>query len=259
MLQKSNSVRNAIVFFSVMGFSGSLVIGVVLGMRAHKDIFARHAPIMISLFGFFMFVHIAVTLFERKTGRLKDDVSKSWTVRLAYFAVFWFAIGVYALAFLGFYEIYLFAFSPGISKISSIVLVGFATLAIGSMFFLIRLKWRFVYGASEACAGVVVASQRFYTEAIVGHLNSMTPIVLAILTAGVYLVVRGADNMHQGLTKEPLDPIGQKLLKWLGRAGQGKMVQEYLNSPWNFFGQRPGGESVENIFRDKKDKDKDET
>jgi hypothetical protein len=65
------------------------------------------------------------------------------------------------------------------------------------MFFFIRLKWRFVYGVSEACAGVVVASQRFYTEAIVGHLSSAPPIVLAILTAGVYLVVRGADNMHQ--------------------------------------------------------------
>lgn len=255
MLQKSNGVRNAIRFLSMTVFSGSLVIGVVLGIRAHKDIFARHAPVMISLFGWFMFVHIAVALFERKTGRLKDDVSRSWAVRLAYFAGFWFAIGVYAFAFLGFYEIYLFAFSPGLSKISSIVLVGFATLAIGSMFFFIRLRWRFVYGVSEACAGVVVASQRFYTDAIVGHLSSATPIVLAILTAGVYLVVRGADNMHQGLTKEPLDPIGQKLLKWLGRVGEGKIVQEYLNSPWNVFGPRPSGELVEGIFRDKSDKD----
>jgi hypothetical protein len=56
------------------------------------------------------------------------------------------------------------------------------------------------------------------------------------------------------LTKEPLDPIGQKLLKWLGGVGKGKIVQEYLNSPWNVFGQRPGGEAVEKIFRDKSDK-----
>jgi uncharacterized membrane protein YfcA len=102
MLQRSNDVRNAIRFFSAIAFSGSLVIGGVLGMRAHKDFFSRHAPVMISLFGLFMFVHIAVVLFERKTGRLRDKVSKSWAVRLAYFAGFWFAIGVYAFAFPGF-------------------------------------------------------------------------------------------------------------------------------------------------------------
>lgn len=255
MLQKSNDVHNAIRFFFIMVFSSTLLVGIILGVSAHRNILSRHAPVAISLFGFFMFVHIGIALFERKTGRLQSDLSKSWAVRLALFFGFWFAIGLYAFAFLGFYEIYLFAFSPKLSKVSSILLVGFATLAIGSMFFFIRLKWRFVYGVSEACAGVVVASQRFYTDAVVGTSASTTPIVLAILTAGVYLVVRGADNMHQGLVKEPLDPIGQKILKWLADVGQGKSVQEYLNSPWNILRQQRSRDVVEKIFRDKGDTD----
>ena len=36
---------------------------------------------------------------------------------------------------------------------------------------------------------------------------------LALLTAGVYLVVRGLDNIYLGLTKEPIDPLAS----WLGR------------------------------------------
>ena len=39
--------------------------------------------------------------------------------------------------------------------------------------------------------------------------------VSAMLTAGVYLVVRGLDNVHQGLTKDPKDPIGTKLFSYL--------------------------------------------
>ena len=55
-------------------------------------------------------------------------------------------------------------------------------------------------------AGIAVAANKVVDEA-----KSLTTISaswsLAMLTAGVYLVVRGLDNMHQGISKDPLDKV----------------------------------------------------
>lgn len=105
-------------------------------------------------------------------------------------------------------------------------MVGLGTLVVGMLLFAIRLKWRCLYGASEATVGVVVASQRFYHDVVAT--NTPTPfVVLAILTAGVYLVVRGADNIHQGLVKEPLDPFGQRIIRGLDSLGQNRSWRSY--------------------------------
>jgi uncharacterized membrane protein HdeD (DUF308 family) len=123
-------------------------------------------------------------------------------------------------------KIYEFATSPAFSTEASIAVVGLGTLAVGMLLFVFRLKWRCLYGASEAVVGVIVASQRFYHDAVTT--NTPAPfLVLAILTAGVYLVVRGADNIHQGLTKEPLDPFGQQAIRWLDSFGQNRNWRTY--------------------------------
>jgi hypothetical protein len=123
-------------------------------------------------------------------------------------------------------EVYKFATSPAFSTGASVVLVGLGTLVVGMLLFAIRLKWRCLYGASEAMVGVVVASQRFYHDAVAT--DTPTPfIVLAILTAGVYLVVRGADNIHQGLTKAPFDPFGQRIIRGLDSLGQNRSWRSY--------------------------------
>jgi hypothetical protein len=41
-----------------------------------------------------------------------------------------------------------------------------------------------------------------------------TGFYLAVLTAGVYLVVRGLDNVYQGFTNSPPDPFAATLLKY---------------------------------------------
>lgn len=92
-------------------------------------------------------------------------------------------------------------------------LAGAAILAFGVMFFWIRLKLRFTYGLVEASMGVVFAVHRLSTEQQVG-LPTDTGFYLAMLTAGIYLVVRGLDNMHHGW-KEAKDPLA-KVLVWLG-------------------------------------------
>jgi hypothetical protein len=85
---------------------------------------------------------------------------------------------------------------------ASLVLYG-GTLAAAAALFYFRLRLRSVYGVTEAMAGLAVAGQRAPTEFVLGD----GTFYFAVLTAGVYLVVRGFDNIHQGLTKEPFDPL----------------------------------------------------
>lgn len=66
---------------------------------------------------------------------------------------------------------------------------------LGVAFFVFRLKFRFVYGMTEAFVGLAVAGYRATSTGTVD-----TALLLTVLTAGVYLVVRGLDNMHQAWT-----------------------------------------------------------
>jgi hypothetical protein len=72
------------------------------------------------------------------------------------------------------------------------------TLVIGIAFFVFRLFQRFLYGATEAIAGTAVAAHRISIEPGT-NLPSETGFYFAVLTAGVYLIVRGLDNIHQAL------------------------------------------------------------
>src|ERR1700682_1350931 len=80
-------------------------------------------------------------------------------------------------------------------------MVVLATAIAGAVLFAFRLHARALYGFTEAIVGLLIAGQRAAVE-------TRWPIEdlsfdLAVLTAGVYLVVRGLDNVHQGLKKEP--------------------------------------------------------
>ncbi|WP_386071336.1 hypothetical protein ACFJIW_12075 [Tahibacter sp. UC22_41] len=108
--------------------------------------------------------------------------------------------------------------SPGIVVFKAIV-VGVITLYFGGMLFLFRLRRRGIYGLTEVLSGVLIAGYRFVSD---GGMSDPA-LFLVILTAGVYLVVRGIDNIHQGLTKEPLDPLATKYCaRFLSRAESNK-------------------------------------
>lgn len=87
---------------------------------------------------------------------------------------------------------------------------GATVLALGGIFFWGRLKLRFTYGLLEAGVGVAFAVYKFSQEPKIA-LPSDNGFYFAMLTAGVYLVVRGFDNMHQGW-KEGKDPVVMYLL-----------------------------------------------
>lgn len=97
---------------------------------------------------------------------------------------------------------------PTQNKQHSTVLVSLAVLMLGACFFWARLRLRFVYGATEAGLGISFAAHRYGAESSIS-LPSETGFYFAVMTAGVYLVVRGMDNMHQAWIeqKDPLTRI----------------------------------------------------
>lgn len=82
----------------------------------------------------------------------------------------------------------------------------------GALLFWFRLRYRFIYGLSEVLVGLGVAGYHAYRAADSVSMWDAN-VYLAILTAGIYLVVRGADNMHTGLTKEPVDPLAARIFR----------------------------------------------
>ncbi|HEY8880853.1 MAG TPA: hypothetical protein VIN03_25000 [Roseateles sp.] len=102
--------------------------------------------------------------------------------------------------------------SPTSGRPQMIVLTAIVTLGFGAALFFFRLRYKSTYGFSEAMVGVVVAVHRVTTDTSATVLSNAS-VYLAVLTAGIYLVVRGFDNIHQGLTKDPKDPIASLVLK----------------------------------------------
>lgn len=104
-------------------------------------------------------------------------------------------------------------------EISSILATATVTLLIGSGLFYFRLKARCIYGLTEAMVGLSIAGYKFVEIGSAQALRDPNFFVV-ILTAGVYLVVRGFDNIHQGLTKEPVDKLAMKVLIWWKSLGR---------------------------------------
>lgn len=95
---------------------------------------------------------------------------------------------------------------PGLS--ASIV------FGVGFTLFFVRRKLRSMYGTVEVMVGVLVALMQSLDVVSTGH-----PIDgrfwLALMTAGAYLVVRGLDNLEQGLTATPKDPVARVIRRFL--------------------------------------------
>lgn len=70
--------------------------------------------------------------------------------------------------------------------------------AAGVALFVMRLRLRLLYGFSEVGVGLAVAAWRGYSESAAG-VPSSPEFYVAILTASIYLIVRGLDNVHQAL------------------------------------------------------------
>lgn len=114
--------------------------------------------------------------------------------------------------------------SPSTNQVDFVWFAAFAVLATGTTLYLVRLRLRFAYGLTEAVVGVALAVFRFLPDLFLNR--SDLGLYVALLSASVYLVVRGADNMHQAW-KEKSDPTVRLLL----RMGQPKTDGNYRAPP----------------------------
>ncbi|WP_165067555.1 hypothetical protein [Paludisphaera rhizosphaerae] len=73
---------------------------------------------------------------------------------------------------------------------------------IGGAFYLFRKKAKVVYGMTEVAAGIYAATSRIFSDAMERN-YSRGDIYLILLTAGVYLIVRGYSNIEEGLRAGP--------------------------------------------------------
>jgi len=101
--------------------------------------------------------------------------------------------------------------SPGLTRTQAVAVGVAGTLVLGSILFYFRLRLRATYGLTEAMVGLTVAGYRVHTDLGTPNLDHNS-FYLTMLTAGVYLVVRGFDNIDQGLHKDPKDPVATRLL-----------------------------------------------
>jgi hypothetical protein len=101
------------------------------------------------------------------------------------------------------------------------------SLVLGLILYALRYFVRAFYGLTEAVVGVVIAYTRFAPPPPAAATPGASPIdhnstafYLALLTAALYLMVRGFDNIHQGLTKDPKDKFSLYVLGRIARHGQ---------------------------------------
>ena len=79
----------------------------------------------------------------------------------------------------------------------------------GVSLFYFRKRYRLSYGISECALGLIIGVEKT-TEQNIDNFASYD-FYLVILTASLFLVVRGFDNIYHALTKEPLNPFLEKI------------------------------------------------
>ena len=86
-----------------------------------------------------------------------------------------------------------------------VALIGVVVVSLGYALFLFRLHIRFFFGLTEAVTGLFIALRNIPENADPVLWNSQ--IFIVILTAGIFLIVRGFDNMFTGLKSESRDSL----------------------------------------------------
>lgn len=165
-----------------------------------------------TIFGIFIVIVLILIIGTIRNGFIKPTWKGIFLgVPIIVVLLIFMGISNYAF-FVVIKDIFFWLKSPSISKTSAVILTALLTLGVGSILFYFRLRMRAIYGLTEAAIGIVVAGNRAITQ--IDQFTS-SDFYLAILTASVYLIVRGFDNIHQGLTKEPIDQYGTRLFTFL--------------------------------------------
>ena len=112
--------------------------------------------------------------------------------------------------------VYAWLSNPAINRGDASAVVAVLVCLLGVTLFWFRLHMRACYGAVEVLVGIYVALSQVQATAP-GVAITERSVLLALLTAGVYLVVRGLDNVHQGCTGSKPDRIALLLMRFFTR------------------------------------------
>jgi hypothetical protein len=190
---KSEHLPSELIFGSAMAYA--------LFTRTVADMKESALPALVALVAMYLIAGLLSLLWMFWKRRMPA----LWDVVYWGFGPSIFAVG-YVLAMYGFFAIafdvwtWLKEFWAGLNPLANqtqfMGVTGLMTVIVGGLFFRFRLKQRFLYGLTETCVGVGVGMHRVTLEQWSGAPKN-TGFYLALLTAGIYLVVRGLDNMHQ--------------------------------------------------------------
>ena len=145
-------------------------------------------------------------IFYYKFIKSKINIITSDVIRNLYFAIYfalfgplYYSIGVFLT------DLPKFKSQIDISSDLLIPLTVLVMLIIGLAIFYFRQHYKCIYGMTEVTVGVVIAANKIAPTKDFANLSS--EFYLALLTASLFLIVRGFDNIYLGLTKEPTDRL----------------------------------------------------
>ncbi|MBN5028134.1 hypothetical protein JY419_01680 [Stenotrophomonas maltophilia] len=133
---------------------------------------------------------------DKKTSGKAEDLAKFQTRHLIFSATLGAAITLASvLAYANASKIISF-----LEKIAPTIAPPLVALILGVAMFWIRQKWRLAYGIAELLIGIATATA-FFTQAIKEPYSAL-PFV-----AGLYVIVRGMDNIGKGLEGSRLERL----------------------------------------------------
>ena len=164
-----------------------------------------------------IFLALAAAL-ERKSGHEKIFTSHDWLYVGGGFAILALFTGVMTGWISGLFGavrwVIAWAIDPKTGRFPALVLCVPLTLSAGLILFGIRLHVRTAYGVTEVAVGLVVALWQILNASPDKPLLEFGTL-MGLLTAGVYLVVRGLDNIYVGWKAEKPDFFVRMLRKAL--------------------------------------------
>jgi hypothetical protein len=94
-----------------------------------------------------------------------------------------------------------------------------SAIYIALYLYIVRLKWRFVYGFIEIMFGVYVIYNAFEPTHQSASFNenvdiTKNPLLFIQVAAAIYILIRGFDNAFQGLRKDWQEKIESRIKSW---------------------------------------------
>lgn len=212
-VETRQAVFNSFRFKASEHLSSELIYGglvaYVLSTRTVLDIEENAIPAFLVLVACYQMAGLIVKAWQRQ-------VPDRWDLVYWFFGTTIFSAG-YILAMYGGVAIavdvwaqlnvFLAQLDPLANQTQFMVVTGLTVSVVGYLLFWFRLKQRFLYGLTEAGVGVFVGMHRVTMEQWSGVPTSAN-FYLALLTAGIYLIVRGLDNIYQAYRDD--DPTLQR-------------------------------------------------